>query len=262
MRARAGASRSPSPAAALDGTALHLERLDALPTLVAFEAMLAEPGPWLAAFDFPFGLPREFIAALALGDTSDAVIAELHRRCPQRMALRALIDGWGNARAPGSRLLHRRTDRAVPGIVSSSPLQTRYVPVGFMYYEGMARLVRAGITIPRQRAGDPARIAVEGYPGLLAFELVGRRSYKNLDAPDRRARARRHRRARSPPAARASACGSRSPARQRAALVDDPSGDCLDAVLCLAQAGWASLRPHGGRPESVDPVEGWIATAE
>ena len=45
---------------------------------------------------------------------------------------------------------------------------------------------------------------------------------------------------------------------QRETLVDDAAGDRLDAVLCLAQAAWASAQPRLGLPEQVDPVEGWI----
>ncbi len=51
-----------------------------------------------------------------------------------------------------------------------------------------------------------------------------------------------------------------TPAAQREALVDDASGDLLDAALCLVQAGWASAQPEGGVPAGCDPVEGWIAT--
>ena len=53
---------------------------------------------------------------------------------------------------------------------------------------------------------------------------------------------------------------------QRDALVADASGDLLDAVLCLLQAGWAQIRhlqgvPRYGLPEDFDPLEGWIVTA-
>ena len=49
------------------GRVLRLQRLESLPTMAGFEALLASPGPWLAAFDFPFGLPREFVLAQQLG---------------------------------------------------------------------------------------------------------------------------------------------------------------------------------------------------
>ena len=48
---------------------------------------------------------------------------------------------------------------------------------------------------------------------------------------------------------------------QRESLVDDASGDRLDAVLCLVQAAWAAGQPGYGMPPDADPVEGWIVTA-
>ncbi len=48
----------------LHGTRVTLQRIDALTGFPAFEALLREPGPWLGAFDFPFGLPRELVETL------------------------------------------------------------------------------------------------------------------------------------------------------------------------------------------------------
>jgi hypothetical protein len=53
---------------------------------------------------------------------------------------------------------------------------------------------------------------------------------------------------------------------QRDHLADDASGDTLDAVLCLMQAGWAQTQhesghPLYGLPTDVDALEGWIITA-
>ena len=57
-RRPADASPSSSPAGRCTGRPCGWTRIDPLPALAAFDAMLAEPGPWLGAFDFPFGLPR------------------------------------------------------------------------------------------------------------------------------------------------------------------------------------------------------------
>ena len=240
----------------LQGAALRLQRLDALPSLAGFEALLAEPGPWLGAFDFPFGLPREFVDSLGLGTSAAAVSAELHRRCPGRMDFRALVDDWGNGRPPGRRLVHRATDTAMAGVSSTSPLQTRYVPVGFMYFEGLARLLAAGVHLPALQDGDASRVALEAYPGLVANELIGRRSYKNSDASDRLIT--RKDLVDALEQGRWRGLRIKLTHAQREALVDDASGDRLDAVLCLLQAGWAATRPGHGLPAAVDPVEGWI----
>ena len=45
-------------------------------------------------------------------------------------------------------------------------------------------------------------------------------------------------------------------------MLDDPSGDPLDAWLCLLQAAWASRQPRWGQPADVDPLEGWIVGAQ
>ena len=242
------------------GSVLRLDAVQACPCWADFEAVLAEPGPWLGAFDFPFGLPRAFVDALGLGADTAAVAAELQRRCADRMAWRALIDAWNASRTAGQRLPHRATDGALAGVTSTSPLQTRYVPVGFMYFEGLPRLLAAGLHLPGLHAGDRARVALEGYPGALAQALIGRRSYKNSDAADRLiARkdlvdALEQGRAAGVPRLKLSHA-------QRDALVADAAGDRLDAVLCLVQAAWAAAQPGHGLPPCVDPVEGWIIGA-
>jgi hypothetical protein len=172
------------------------------------------------------------------------------------MAWRAFIDAWGNARPTGQRLLHRQTD-TVGAVASTSPLQTRYVPVGFMYYEGLSRLVAAGITLPGLRAGAADRVALEGYPRRLAHALIGARPYKNSDQPDRRD-AREAIVAGLETSRAASMIVLRLDPTLRRSVIADAGGDRLDAVLCLAQAAAASRRADYGIPAEADPVEGWI----
>jgi hypothetical protein len=137
-------------------------------------------------------------------------------------------------------------------------------PVAFMLHAGIGLLLDAGVRIATLHPGDPARVALEGYPGLLARELIGRRSYKSdtraMQTPGRRD-------ARIELLARLERGESRLglalglDAAQRRALIDDGSADRLDAVLCLMQAAWASGRPNFGLPDDVDPLEGWIVSA-
>jgi hypothetical protein len=243
----------------LTGARLALQRIDTLADFAGFEALLREPGPWLGGFDFPFGLPRAFADHIAPAADAASLMAALQSRCARRMDFRALVDAWGNARPPGQRLLHRRTDLAA-GVKSTSPLQTRYVPVGFMYFEGMSRLLASGAHLPGLHEGDRQRVALEAYPGRLADELIGRRSYKN-GADAERLIARKEmltalELGRLPGGLRVAL----SPA-QHDLIAADAQGDLLDALLCLVQAARASTQPGWGLPALVDPVEGWIASA-
>ena len=247
------------------GAVLRLQSLQRLPRMAEFEALLQTPGPWVGGFDLPFGLPRAFVQAQGLGDTAESVIAELQRRCATRMDFRALVDAWGNTQPAGHRLLHRATDGAMPGITSTSPLQTRYVPVGFMYYEGFSRLMNAGVHAPLHSAepttpDERPRVALEAYPGLLAHELIGRRSYKNDDSSERLLARKDILEALEQGRTRLGLRLKLTPG-QAGEVVADTSGDLLDAVLCLAQAAWAQTQPRWGQPEGVDAIEGWITSA-
>jgi hypothetical protein len=103
------------------------------------------------------------------------------------------------------------------------------------------------VTLVGHEAGDPGRLALEAYPGLLARAVLGRRSYKSDEkakqTPERLI-ARKDlvdalEQGRQPWGLRL-----RLSHAQREALVEDARGDTLDAVLCLLQAAWGRAS-HG-----------------
>jgi hypothetical protein len=154
---------------------------------------------------------------------------------------------------------HRRaTDKAAGAI---SPQKLYGTPVGLMFFEGAPRLLAAGVTIPGLWEGDPERIVVEAYPGVLARALIGRRSYKQdtkAKQTPQQARARLDLLSALSGPIFADAYGIAVEAPSN--LAEDPSGDRLDALLCAIQAAWAwTQRESGfGLPGQVDPLEGWI----
>ncbi|MBS0341115.1 MAG: DUF429 domain-containing protein [Proteobacteria bacterium] len=266
-------SSAPSPRKAivvatgsLDAAGRVLSLADPLKfsTLQAWADWLAAQPAWIGAFDFPFGLPRELVEHLGWPVTWPELVA--HYAALDRAEIRRLFAAFCAARPAGGKFAHRATD-APAG--SSPSMKWVNPPVAYMLHAGVPRLLAAGAVFPGlhmpQGSGLARRVALEGYPGLLARELIGRRSYKSDD----KARQTEERRtARADLAERLVRADTRlgiavrlAPA-QAELLQADASGDSIDALLCLVQAAWASLRAPGfGLPEGIDPLEGWIVTA-
>jgi len=242
------------------GAVLRLGAAERLASLEAFAGSLARPGPWLGAFDFPFGLPRELVEHL--GWPTDWAALMTHYGGLSREQIRATFAAFCAARPAGSKFAHRACDRPAG---SSPSMKWVNPPVAYMLHAGVPLLVAAGASLPAVGLqGDPLRVALEGYPGLLARELIGRRSYKS-DEPARQTPERLI--ARKDIVEALEQGRSRLGLRlklthaQRDALVDDASGDALDAVLCLVQAAWAAGQPEHGLPAGADRLEGWIVSA-
>lgn len=242
------------------GDAVHLQQLDALPSLAAYAEWAAEPGEWLGGFDLPFGLPRELVTALGWPTDWRALMA--HYASLSRDEIRRCFAAFCAARPAGGKFAHRACD-APAG--SSPSMKWVNPPVAFMLHAGVPPLLAGGVGLPAVGiAGDGRRVALEAYPGLLARETLGRRSYKRddakgLDPARRRARADLVQ----------ALCEGRTrlalrlvvDAAQREQLVEQGSADRLDAVLCLMQAAWAAGQPGYGLPAEADPLEGWITSA-
>ena len=248
-----------------------LERLERLESLDAFEAWLRIDRPWIGGFDLPFGLPRELVEALGWPSTWHAFIR--HYASLSRPDIRELFAAFCNARPVGGKFAHRACD--LPAGASSS-MKWVNPPVAYMLHAGVPRLIAAGVHFPGltenvnliklEEQALQSRIALEAYPGLLAREVLGRRSYKSDDkakqTPERLI-------ARKDLITALELGQTRLALRlkvthaQRDVLVADASGDSLDAVLCLLQVAWASVQnsPRYGLPADMDPLEGWIVTA-
>ncbi|WP_293501772.1 DUF429 domain-containing protein [Roseateles sp.] len=238
---------------------VRLNGLVALYSLEDFSGWLARPGPWVAGFDLPFGLPRELVETL--GWPMDYAALMAHYSALSREDIRDRFAAFCAARPAGGKFAHRACD----GPAGASP-SMKWVnpPVAWMLHAGVPRLIAAGVHLSGHLAGDASRVALEAYPGLLARELVGRRSYKSdtkaAQTPERLIARKDIVDALEQGRTRLGLRLKLSHA-QRDELVADASGDSLDAVLAMLQAAWAAAQPRHGWPEGVDPLEGWIASA-
>ncbi|MHB8948804.1 MAG: DUF429 domain-containing protein [Rhodoferax sp.] len=258
---------------ALEKGRVQLLKLERLESLDAFAHWLKQPLCWLGVFDLPFGLPRELVETLRWPTEWEDCMH--HYANLSREQVRATFAAFCAARPVGGKFAHRATD--IPA-GSSPSMKWVNPPVAYMLHAGVPLLLAAGVQLPLLHAGDPhdvdargqaRRVALEGYPGLLAREVLGRRSYKS-DDPTRQTPERliarkdlitalEHGQTRL-------ALRLKLTHAQRDALVDDARGDALDAVLCLVQAAWAQARQaqgdaRYGLPLDVDPLEGWIVSA-
>jgi hypothetical protein len=242
-----------------------LQGFEYFSALDAWGRWLRDLPEWIGGFDFPFGLPRELVERLGWPLQWELLIT--HYAGLARADIRQIFVAFCAERPVGGKFAHRATD----GPAGSSP-SMKWVnpPVAFMLHAGVPRLLAASASLPGLRAvPGAARIALEAYPGLLARELIGRRSYKSdamaSQTPERRT-------ARE---ALLTALETGSPrlglrlaldASARKALRADARGDRIDAVLCLVQAAWGAARSASagagyGLPAGIDPLEGWIVSA-
>jgi hypothetical protein len=250
----------------MDGTRVVLARLERIESLDTFSNALAREGHWIGGFDLPFGLPRELVQTL--GWPLDWTACMRHYAGLSRAEIRERFAAFCNARPVGAKFAHRATDLPAK---SSPSMKWVNPPVAYMLHAGVPRLLDAGVYLPGLQAppADARKVALEAYPGLLARELLGNRSYKSDDPAKHtsdRLLARKDLLNGLELGQTRLGLRLKVSHAQRDAVVADASGDALDAVLCMLQAAWGGRQheqgaPLYGLPADVDPLEGWIVTA-
>jgi len=246
-----------------DGQRVRVTQLQGLSSLSDFLMALQGAPCWVGGFDLPFGLPRELVQNLGWPLQWQDCIG--HYASLSRADIRAQFAAFCDARPAGGKFAHRATDLPAG---SSSSMKWVNPPVAYMLHAGVPLLLEAGAYFPglQPTLAQASRVALEAYPGMLAREVLGNRSYKSDD----RAKQTPERLIARKDLVNALELGqTRWQLRlhlshaQRDALVADASGDSLDAVLCLVQAAWAQQRHVKGDalyglPAGMDPLEGWI----
>ncbi len=237
---------------------LCIEDCQALTSFTAFETFLGVPSPWLAACDFPFGLPRRLLENLGWPVDWSAymrLVASL-----SKSEFEQTLTEYRQARPVGDKYHLRATDRLAG---ACSPMMLHRVPVAKMFFQGATRLWARGVNVPPLRPTGDERVVLEGYPALVARAFLGRRSYKS-DERVRQTSERQLARQLLLDALCSDALASTygvtldlAPELRQRCLID-PTGDTLDALLCALQAAWAALQPGYGLPTGCDAAEGWI----
>ena len=235
--------------------------LTRLESLDEFSQWLQAPGPWLGGFDLPFALPREFLQSARWPHANWSEHMK-HIQSLTRAQMVSQFKAFCDARPVGRKFAHRACDKPAG---SSPSMKWVNPPVAYMLHAGATRLCDAGVHIPRLNETASQKVALEAYPGFFARAVIGTGSYKS-DNVAKQDKARFEQRKKLI-AAMEDGRNPLSLAMQFDALIkdqalNDASGDCIDACICLMQAAWGLQRREQGYglPRLIDCVEGWIVS--
>jgi len=239
---------------------LTIKNLFDLNSLEQFSEFLENPGPWIAAIDFPFGQPRKLVLDYGWPRSWQGYIHHVLLMGKQKFE-----NSLRNYRDPetGRCRLLRETDKEAN---SRSPMQLDFTPVGKMFFVGAPLLTRSPCTVvPFRNGRAEAGIVVEGYPKLVAAKAVGKSVYKN-DSPSPESHAQTEVRKsilqwiQGKDARECYGFTLKLNDVVAEKCLHDTKGDKLDATLCAMQAAWAWTQRHNryGIPDHCDQLEGWI----
>ena len=253
----------------LDGNVLCLAKnpFRYLENFDEFEELLAQRSPsglpTITGIDMPFGLALRFIENVGWPTEWESYVEEVGRL--RRDEWRMKLDHYKADRPAGDKE-HLRVTDAIAG--SLSPQKQFGVPVALMFYEGAPRLVRAGVMIPGLREGCSERVVIEGYPAIMVRNLLGEKPSYKTDTKGKETSAQLEARR-----AILNALMNTGPSAPyfievqgiegHEVLLNDATGDHLDALLCAVQAAWAWRRGgpsfDSSAVSTICRTEGWIA---
>ena len=228
-----------------------------------FEAFLNSKGPWIAGFDFPFGMPAEFIYELKIKSNWELYVYMISKWKIKQFENK--VKSFKKSRTIGRKEPNRMTDFLAR---AKSPLKQVNPPLIKMFFQGAPRLLKSSISIIPCRTTNDNRMALETYPAQLARIFAG--SYKN---EGNKGNLSNFKKAREKiingitSANMTKKLGLRVQINKNFKLlaIRDGKGDILDAILCTVQAAWfwekretkCELFPH--KIDKIIALEGWIA---
>ncbi|MBC6427794.1 MAG: DUF429 domain-containing protein [Cellvibrionales bacterium] len=240
----------------LDGGTLRFSKMEEWSEFEGFENALRRPGPWIAGIDFPFGQADRFIKNI--GWPQDWAGYVRHARGLGKEGFCNALNEYRKSRPKRDKEHLRRTDKPAGSV---SPQKLYFVPVGQMFFAGAPHLLDARVSVPGLLRGNPKRVVVEAYPGVLARSVIGKKSYKH-DTKKKQTGEQHQARLGILNALRNGAAREHYEFDLDApdCLCEDPGGDHLDALLCAIQAAWAWKNKENGHgmPKHCGN-EGWIA---
>lgn len=242
---------------------MYFNDIKYIETFDRFDEFLTNGTEWIAGMDFPFGQPRKLICNLGWPLSWKDYVGFIDKMGRQKFE--DTLKEYRKQRPEGDKHHLRDTDKIAK---SCSPMMLCGVPVGKMFFQGSPRLLKSGVSILPCHKNGSQRIVVEAYPKLVTKKLITKPQYKN-DTKKKQTSQLRKARQEIVKNLR-SGCirfyyGFDVALKEDFAtkIIDDPTGDCLDAFLCAIQAGWAyEHRELGyGIPDGFE-LEGWIVDPE
>ncbi len=244
----------------LSNGCLHLNNLGELKNFDEFKSFLNTGNEWFAGIDFPFGLPKKLIEYLKWPTSSWKDYVEFVANMKKEDFEKGLKK-YCDEHPKGRKHLLRVTDEKAK---SRSPMMLYGVPVGKMFFEGAQRLLQSGASILPCYENGNRRIVVEAYPKLVANKLIYKPKYKSDNKKKQTCKLEYVRRkiVKKLKSDCIRICyGFNVELNEyfEAKIIDNPTGDYLDALLCAIQAGWAyGQRERGYGIQKGYEFEGWI----